>query len=307
MKRWQADAAIIGGGALWGLSYVFTRWGLDNSPPAAFLLGRFGLALVIALALFGRCLKTASRRTVRRGLILGALMGGGYILQNYSINFTDVSRAAFITAMTLPATPLASFLLFREKLTRYNLAGVVLALAGLYLLLDPQFAGLNRGDFLAFLSVPLWALYMVYMNTFTEGETSPDFTWQLLILQFLGTVPLALLTVIIFESGWILAPLHPDLGWAVTPNGQFWAGLIFCALGASLATVFIQTACQKYTTPVQAMICFQSEPVTALAAAVIILGETVSLSAGLGAAIIISGVLTSEIGGWREAGGNRRE
>jgi drug/metabolite transporter (DMT)-like permease len=83
----------------------------------------------------------------------------------------------------------------------------------------------------------------------------------------------------------------------VSPTGRFWAGLIFCALGASLVTVFIQTACQKYTTPVQAMICFQSEPVVAMAAAAILLGETVSFWAGLGAAVIIGGVLISELGG----------
>jgi drug/metabolite transporter (DMT)-like permease len=297
MKRWQADGAIVGAGALWGLSYIFTRWGLEHSPPAMFLLGRFSLALVVTLALFGSRLKGASRRTIRRGLIMGGLMGGGALLQAYSVNFTDVSRAAFIIALTMPATPLASFLLFREKVSRYSLAGVVLSLIGLYLLLDPRFTGLNVGDLLAILSIPLWALFMIYMNIFTEGEADPDFTAQFLFLQFLGVVPLALLTVLVFESGGILPPLHPDLGKALTPNGYFWAGLVFCALAASLVTVFIQTACQKYTTPVQAIICFQSEPVVAMAAAVILLGETVTFSAVLGAAIIIGGVLASELGG----------
>ncbi len=179
----------------------------------------------------------------------------------------------------------------------HNLAGVVLALIGLYLLLNPRFEGLNVGDILAFLSVPLWALYMVYMSIFTEGEAGPNATGQMLFLQFLGTVPLAILTVLVFESGWLLPPLHPDLGRPLTLTGTFWAGLIYCALGASMATVFIQTACQKYTTAVQAMICYQSEPVTALVAAVILLGETVSFTAGLGAAIIICGVLASELGG----------
>ncbi len=297
MKHWQADAAIVGAGALWGMAFIFTRWGLDNSPPAMFFLGRFSLALIATALLFGRRLKGMSRRTARRGLILGLLMGGGYLLQTYSINFTDVSRAAFIAALMLPATPLAAFLLFREKVKLHNLAGIALALVGLYLLLNPRFEGLNAGDILALLSVPLWALYMVYMSIFTEGETGLDFTCQMLFLQFLGTVPLALLAVLVFESGWLLPPLHPDLGRPLTLNGTFWAGLAYCALGASMATVFIQTACQRYTTAVQAMICFQSEPVVALAAAVILLGETVSFTAGLGAAVIIGGVLTSEVGG----------
>ncbi|MDR3038170.1 MAG: DMT family transporter, partial [Candidatus Adiutrix sp.] len=220
-------------------------------------------------------------------------------------NFTEVSRAAFIAALTLPAVPLVSFLLFREKVKKHNLAGIVLALAGLYLLLDPRFTGLRSGDILALLSVPMWALYMIYMNIFTEGETGPDLTARLLVLQFIGAIPLTLLATLVFESGLILPPLHPDLGRALDPTGLFWAGLLFCALLASIGIVFIQTACQKYTTPVQAMLCFQFEPVTATAAAVILLGETVGFTAGLGAGVIIGGVLTSELGGLL-AGGRAR-
>ncbi|MDR1044725.1 MAG: DMT family transporter [Candidatus Adiutrix sp.] len=296
MKFWQADLAIIGAACIWGLSFIFTRWGLDDCSPALFLLCRFAVALAVSLALFGRFLKGADRLTIRRGLILGFFMGTGYLLQTYSVNFTDVSRAAFIAAMTLPAIPLVSFILFRERIKKHNLAGVMLALVGLYLLLNPQFSGLKSGDIIALLSVPMWALYLIYMNVYTEGRDGFDFTACLLILQFIGAIPLALLTVIIFESG-LIAPLHPDLGQGLSLTWSFTTGLLFCALLASIGIVFIQTACQKYTTPLQAMLCFQFEPVTATVAAVLILGEEVGLTAALGAGIIIAGVLTSELGG----------
>jgi drug/metabolite transporter (DMT)-like permease len=142
----------------------------------------------------------------------------------------------------------------------------------------------------------MWALYLIYMNVYTEGEEGFQFTARLLILQFLGAIPLVLLTVLVFESG-VIAPLHPDLGQGLNPSVYFWAGLGFCAILASIGIVFIQTACQKYTTPVQAMLCFQFEPVTATVAAVILLDETIGMAAALGAAIIIGGVLTSELGG----------
>ena len=305
MKTWQADLAIVGAGVIWGLSYIFIRWGLDNSSPAVFMSGRFAVALAAALLLCGRRLRGVGRRTVRRGLALGLLMGGGYLLQTYSVNFTDVSRAAFIIALIMPAIPLMAYLLFRERPKPHNLAGMAVALAGLWLLLDPQFTGLNLGDALALLSIPVWALYMIYMNVYTEGDPDPDLTPRLMVLQFVGTLPLALAAALIFESGLCLPPLHPDLGKPLNPTGFFWAGLLFCALLASIGTVFIQTACQKYTTPVQAMICFQSEPVTALAAAVLLLGEALTWSAGLGAALILAGVLASELGGLLAAGRRR--
>lgn len=296
MKAWQADLAIIGAACIWGLSFIFTRWGLDDCSPALFLLCRFVLALAVSLLLFRKHLGNVPRETVKRGLILGFFMGTGYLLQTYSVNFTDVSRAAFIAAMTLPAIPVVSFILFRERIKKHNLLGIILALVGLYLLLDPQFSGLRSGDVIALLSVPMWALYLIYMNVYTEGEEGFQHTARLLILQFMGAIPLVLLTAIVFESG-IIAPLHPDLGKGLHVTGLFVTGLLFCALLASIGIVFIQTACQKYTTPVQAMLCFQFEPVTATVAAVVLLGETVGMMAIIGALVIIAGVLVSELGG----------
>jgi drug/metabolite transporter (DMT)-like permease len=300
MKAWQADLAIVGAAAIWGLSFVFTSCGLEDSSPALFLLSRFALALLVSLALFGLSLRGVGKKTVRRGLILGFLMGTGYLLQNYSVNFTDVARAAFIAAMTLPAIPIVSFILFREKIKIYNLVGIILAILGLYLLIDPGLgslsAGIRSGDIIALLSVPCWALYLIYMNRFTEGEEDPKLTKRLLVLQFMGAIPLVLLTFLIFESGLILAPLHPDLAKGVSLSGHFVVGLIFCALLASILIVFIQTACQKYTTPIQAMLSFQFEPITATIAAWLILGQTIGLIAAIGAVIIILGVITSELG-----------
>jgi drug/metabolite transporter (DMT)-like permease len=296
MKVWQADLAIILAATIWGMSFIFTRWGLDNCSPALFLLLRFLLALAVSLALFWRHLKGLGRKTFVQGLILGLFMGGGYLLQNYSVNFTEVPRAAFIAAMTLPAIPIVSFLLFREKVKLNNLLGIILALIGLYLLLNPSFKGINAGDIIALVSVPLWALYLIYINKFTEGSEEPHLTSRLLVTQFIGALPLVLLAVIFFESGLLPYP-HPDLGKPLNPAPGFWVGLIYCALLASIGIVFIQTACQKYTTPIQAMLCFQFEPITATIGAYFILSEAIGLKAALGALVIILGVLTSEIGG----------
>ncbi|MDR1079816.1 MAG: DMT family transporter [Deltaproteobacteria bacterium] len=296
MKAWQADLAIVGAAAIWGLSFIFTSWGLESLSPALFLLCRFLVALAASAALFRKCLRGLPKRTAKRGIALGFLMGTGYLLQNYSVNFTDVPRASFIAALTLPAIPVVSFALFREKVKIYNLAGILLAVSGAYLLVNPSFEGVRSGDVIALLSVPMWALYLIYMSRFTEGEDDPLLTKRLLILQFAGAVPLVLLTAVVFESG-LLPPVHPDLAKPFSPNAHFWAGLAFCAFLASIGIVFIQTACQKYTTPVQAMLCFQFEPVTATAFAWPILGQKIGLLAAAGAGIIILGVVTSELGG----------
>jgi drug/metabolite transporter (DMT)-like permease len=296
MKIWQADLAIMLSASFWGLSYIFTRWGLVDCSPALFLCFRFGLASIGAAVICRRHFKGMSRKTVKNGLSLGLMMGAGYVLQTYSVNFTEITRAAFLTGMALPAIPLLSFLLFGEKLKKHNLVGIVLALAGLYILMDPSFSGINSGDVLGLISIPVWALYMIYMSVYTVGQKDPKVTYQLLFLQLLGAVPFALVSALIFESG-LIPPIHPDLGKGLSLSSDFFLGLFCCAFLASLATVFIQTRCQKYTSAVQAMLCYQLEPVTASLAAFLILAEPMTANILLGGAIIICGVLLSEFGG----------
>jgi drug/metabolite transporter (DMT)-like permease len=223
-------------------------------------------------------------------------MAGGYILQVYSINFTDVARAAFLTCICLIGIPIFSFILFKEVIKLHSLIGVILAVIGLYIFLDPNFAGINAGDILGLLSIPPWALYMIYLSVFTNGKEGPDVTNQYLYWQLIGVLPAALMTALIFESG-LIAPLHPDLGKGLTLSPKLVIGVVFNGVFASLATVYLQTRCQRYTSAVQAMICFQVEPIVATIAALIILSESLNAHVVVGGIIILSAVVSSELGG----------
>ncbi|MDR1546349.1 MAG: DMT family transporter [Deltaproteobacteria bacterium] len=297
MKVWQADLALILGGVLWGLAYIFSSRALADCPPSLFLLLRFSVATAACWLLLRRSIAKTSSKVRRQGLILGFLMGGGYILQIYSINFTEVARAAFLTCMCLLGIPILNFLIFRTVVKLHSLIGVIMATVGLYIFLDPSFTGVNVGDVLGLIAIPVWALYMIYVSVFTEGQDDAEITYQYLFWQLVGVLPLALITALVFESGWLLAPLHPDLGKALTWTRSFVGGLLFTGLAGSLVPVFLQTRSQKYTTAVQAMLCFQVEPVTATVAAFLVLGEPVFVHTVVGGAIILAAVIVSEVGG----------
>jgi drug/metabolite transporter (DMT)-like permease len=223
-------------------------------------------------------------------------MGAGYLLQIYSINFTDVARASFLTGMCLIFIPFLNFLLFREIVKLHSLIGLILAVIGLYILLDPSFSGLKSGDIMGLAAMPLWALYMIYMSVFTEKEEGLAKTYQFLFWQLAGVLPVALITALIFESG-LVKSLHPDLSKAITITPLFLIGLFFNAVLASVVTVLIQTYSQKHTTAIQAMICYQAEPITATLAAAIILGDRLTFNVVAGGLVIILAILISEAGG----------
>ncbi|MDR1296927.1 MAG: DMT family transporter [Deltaproteobacteria bacterium] len=298
MKIWQADLAILLAGSLWGFSYLFSRWGLADCSPALFMFCRVLVASLVGLALMWKMIRRTSRAVLKEGLILGALTGSGYLLQVYSINFTTVARASFLTGMCLVGIPVLSYILFRQVVRPHSLVGVIIAVIGLYVFLDPTFGGVNPGDVIGLIAIPAWALYMIYMSVYTEGKTDPDVTYQFLFWQLTAILPLALITFLVFESGLILAPLHPDLGKGLTITPSFLLGVGFTAVLGTLAPVFLHTRSQKYTTAVQAMICFQFEPVTAMVASYFILSEPMNTRTVVGAAIIVAAVVVSETGGY---------
>ncbi|MNB87122.1 EamA-like transporter family protein [compost metagenome] len=73
---------------------------------------------------------------------------------------------------------------------------------------------------------------------------------------------------------------------------MLWALLI--SIGPTSAFAFwIQTACQKYTTPSRVAIIYAMEPVFAAFTGLVFGGEKPGLSAGLGCLLILAAMLTA--------------
>ena len=69
-----------------------------------------------------------------RGMVLGALLGGGFLLQTWGLTYTDALTSGFLTSLLVVFAPLAGWLLFGTRLNRWTWAGVALALAGILVL-----------------------------------------------------------------------------------------------------------------------------------------------------------------------------
>ena len=80
----------------------------------------------------------------------------------------------------------------------------------------------------------------------------------------------------------------------------FVAMAVICLLGTVFG-FFAQALMQKYTTPVKTALFFTLEPVTAGIMGVFVGGERLSVMQILGAALILAGVLISEIGSYLSA------
>jgi drug/metabolite transporter (DMT)-like permease len=81
----------------------------------------------------------------------------------------------------------------------------------------------------------------------------------------------------------------------ITFSGQVvWAILVTGVLGTALG-FGAQGWAQQFTPPTHTALIFSLEPVFALIASYVLIGERLGLRAGLGAALILGGVLVSEL------------
>jgi len=118
---------------LWGSAAIFTRWGLDNASPIALLILRFSTALIVLfiLAIFRKRLlpKHGTRKQV---LLTGLLIIAGYSICYFKAMAHGVTPGLMATIMGIQ--PILTLCLLEKNLQKERLVGLLIALAGLILL-----------------------------------------------------------------------------------------------------------------------------------------------------------------------------
>ena len=169
----RADLVLVLVTAIWGSTFIVNRLALETAPPLVFVLVRFAFAGLVLYALTNGRPRTPN--LARDSAVIGVLLAIGIGSQISGQLFTTASKAAFVTGLSVPLTPLAGYLMTRKKPSRENLAGLVLAAAGFAVLTWPQgAAGWNRGDLLILVTAVSYAILIVVM-----AETAPkhDVRW----------------------------------------------------------------------------------------------------------------------------------
>jgi drug/metabolite transporter (DMT)-like permease len=116
---------------LWSMSFVLSAEVLKTSSPAVLSVGRFAIGLVILLPVAARrrgfAMSVRQPRTAMLGLLGVALY---YSLTNVGLEFTTPGVAALSNAALPALTAGLGLFLLRERLTTRTIIGLVLATAG---------------------------------------------------------------------------------------------------------------------------------------------------------------------------------
>ena len=292
MKRSRiADLSLLLVAMMWGCTFLIVQSAVKVLPPLAFNSIRFtGAALLLALItaiFYRREWKQISFRMVRHSLLLGLFLFMGYGFQTMGLLYTTTSNTGFITGLSVVLVPFLSLALLKHAISRYTWFSAALAAVGLYLL---AFAGsalsLNKGDALILLCAIAFALQVAYTGVYAPHY--PVLPLATLQLAFVGLF--SIIASLIFEGTGPLA----SSGELIRDPDVLWALLI--SIGPTSAFAFwIQTACQKYTTPSRVAIIYATEPVFAVFTGVAFGGERLGIPALLGCGCILGAMLLAEL------------
>jgi len=295
-----ADLSLGALALMWGTTFVITKDIVATHSPFFYTSMRFGLASVGFALLFGRHLRHSSRQAVREGIILGLCIFTGITLQVAGIVYTTASKAGFITGLYLVFTPIISYLIYRVRPSRDNLAGLVLAIGGFVLLTLPKGDdSFNIGDLLVLGAAVAWATHIVATSIY--GRRSDVRT-----LAAVQVIAVAVLAIFVFLV------LHAIAGSADNPAAlpklvaiearenpltwRFAAQVGYMAVFATILAALVQTWAQGRMSPTHAAILYALEPASAALFAYLALSEKLGWRGSLGALVIVAGVFVSRLG-----------
>lgn len=281
-------AATVATEVLYGCSFVFTKSATDLVDPITLLGWRFLVAAAVLLVLVAtRVVRlTITWQTMRPLLVLAALQPViYYVAETYGVARTTAAESGLIISAIPVAILLAAFALLGRRPSRPQAIGIAISSVGVVATVIA--GGLSaRFDLLGYLlllgGVAAYALYVAFAERYAH-TTDADRTfvmvlagavlfggWALLRHGLAGTLPLLL-----------RQPLeHPGFGWAVG----------YLALGPTIGAFFLQNLAIRHLGSTRYSTFIGVSTLTAVATAMLVLGERPGPAQLLGGLVILIGV-----------------
>ena len=281
---------------VWGVTFISTKVLLVSFSPVEIMLYRLVLA-VMALSVvspphlsWGRLDPSVLReewKPMAAGLCGVTLF---FLFQNIALSYTLAANVSVLLSVIPLFTALVSRAVLNEKLKAGFFFGFTVAMAGIILI---TFNGsfilkLNPlGDLLSILAALVWAFYSILIKRMSAQQDGV----------------LAVTRKVFFYGFLFMLPVLPLFGFhlgmerlAVLPN---LLNLLFLGVGGSALCYLTWNFAVHRLGPVKTSVYLYLVPVVTIVASTLVLREHITLVAGTGMALILSGMALSE---WGEAG-----
>lgn len=280
----RALLVLIFGAAVIGFAPILAR--LTETGPAAAAFWRLAFAAPLLALLAFRPGASEAGQSVRPNIWAagaGVMFALDLSFWHYGLRLTSVANATVLTNLTPVVVTVAAWIVFRERPRRLFVAALALAIGGAVVMAmakgsGGQGANPPLGDTLSVITALWYGGYFLLVRRARDRFSAAS------IMFWTGAVgaPLLLLAALVLRED-----LQPDTaaGWAACAG----LGLVHVAGQGSIAWALgrLPTALASVTVLVQ--------PVVAAAAGWALFAEAVTPGQGLGAAVLLAGVLLAQV------------
>ncbi len=271
----------------WGGSFVATKILVGYVNPVEVMGLRFivGLPFMFGVVLIKGVKFNFQRSDIKWFLLASTIITIHFVIQITGIRYTSATNTGWIISITPLILAVLSFFILHEKLGVREIVGIIVATAGIFLLISRgDFAHIgwlsSVGDWLVLVSAHTWAIYTVVTRDISRKYNPLAVTFTILVPS-----AVVLVTYMLFTSDWGSFLRLPTDGivsllvlgiLSLAAGHWFWQEGI-AAIGAAKAGFFLYL-----------------EPLTTTAIAVPYLHEKFGIWGALGAFFVLAGVFVAE-------------
>ncbi|WP_297904210.1 DMT family transporter, partial [uncultured Campylobacter sp.] len=288
------DLGLLFVAIVWGCTFVPVQRALHSGDVFSFLFWRF---LAASIFTYLACLRFGvkfDRGTIGRGVFCGLMLFCDFSCQTIALDYALSSTVAFILGLNVVIVPFLMLAFFGKKVGASAFGGAVVALLGLYFLSGASGAvGFGIGERLTLISAFAYALHIVFTGVCARKSNLYGFV----IVQFLCVCVCALIAAVFTPHAQFEGEIRVVGNLIFSPSFDFVFALVLTSIFATLAAFVIQTMAQnRGVSEIKTVLIFALEPVSAGIMGYAF-GEKLSALQILGAALILAGILLSELGG----------
>ena len=288
------DLGLLFVAIVWGCTFVPVQRALHSGDVFSFLFWRF---LAASIFTYLACLRFGvkfDRGTIGRGVFCGLMLFCDFSCQTIALDYALSSTVAFILGLNVVIVPFLMLAFFGKKIAASAFGGAATALLGLYFLSGASGAvGFGIGERLTLVSAFAYALHIVFTGVCARKSNLYGFV----IVQFICVCVCALIAAVFTPHAEFEGEIKVLGNLIFSPSFDFVFALVLTSIFATVAAFVIQTMAQnRGVSEIKTVLIFALEPVSAGIMGYAF-GEKLSALQILGAALILAGILLSELGG----------
>ncbi len=271
---------------IWGITFISTKILLVDFSPVEILFIRFIMGFIGLCFIYPHRLKIKNRK--EELLFIGAGLTGiclYYLLENFALTMTSASNAGVIVSVAPFFTAILSyFFLKEEKLKKSFFIGFLVSMIGIIMMsYEGSQLELNpMGDFLAFLSAVVWAIYSLITKKISQlGYPTILTTRRAFVYGILFMIPFVMMTDFNVSLSQIF-------------QMKYIFHFLFLGFGASALCFVTWNYAIKVLGAVQSSVYIYLVSVITVIVSVIFLNEPINWIIGIGTLLTVVGLVISE-------------